>query len=280
MKYLSSIFSALILLNIFVWYWSITGAPSAALNIYFFDVGQGDSTLTVLPGGVKILTDGGPDKSVLSGIGKTLSPIDRYIDLVILSHPEVDHFIGLISVLERYRVGAFVWNGRERDNDSWRELQAALKSKDVPVIVLGDNDKIIYKGSELKIISPDGKLAESSKLNNASLVALLSSGGIKTLFTGDIGFEVENKLVNEHNLDIDVLKVPHHGSKHSSSSAFLNETTPLLSVIQVGKNRYGHPAKETLARLTQVGSSIYRNDEWGLIHLVALNGKLNVFKRK
>src|SRR3989344_4806409 len=145
MKYLSSIFSALIFLNIFVWYWGITGAPSAALNVYFLDVGQGDSTLTVLPGGVKILTDGGPDKSVLSGLGKTLSPTDRYIDLVILSHPELDHFTGLISVLERYRVGAFIWNGRERDNDSWRELQAVLESKDVPVIVLGDNDKIIYK---------------------------------------------------------------------------------------------------------------------------------------
>ena len=280
MKYLSSIFSALIFLNIFVWYWIIVGAPSDALNIYFLDVGQGDSSLAILPGGAKLLIDGGPDKSVLNELGKTLLPTDRYIDLVMLSHPELDHFTGLISVLERYRVGAFIWNGREKDNDSWQELQAVLKSKNVPVIILGANDKIIYKESELEVISPNNEFVEDSELNNTSLVTLLNSGGVKTLFTGDIGFEVESKLVSGYDLDIDILKVPHHGSKYSSSSVFLSETTPFLSVIQVGKNRYGHPTNNTLTRVAQTGSSIYRNDDEGTVRLEAFNGRLNVFKKK
>lgn len=277
MKYLSSTFSALIFLNIFVWYWIIAGAPSHAFNMYFLDVGQGDSSLVILPGGPKILVDGGPDKSVLHELDKVLSPTDRYVDLVILSHPQLDHFAGLISVLGRYRVGAFVWNGRPGEVSAWRDLETVLKSEKIPIIILGAGDKITYKESELIILSPDGASIKDAELNNTALVAELESNGIKTLFTSDIGFEVEDKLVSKYNLDIDVLKVAHHGSKYSSNSTFLNETTPLMSVIQVGKNKYGHPTEAAMNRLVRAGSSIYRNDLQGTIHIKAKGTRINVF---
>lgn len=276
MKYLSSIFLALVFLNIFVWYWIIVGAPSSALNMYFLDVGQGDGNLVVLPGGPKILIDGGPDKSVLNELDKILSPTDRYIDLVMLSHSQLDHFAGFIPALERYRVGAFLWNGRAGEISAWRELKNVLEDKEIPIIVLGAGDSIIYKGNKIAILSPDGKLINDAELNNTTLVAELESNGVKTLFTGDIGFEVENYLTNKYDLNVDVLKVPHHGSKYSSGTNFLNEATPLISIIEVGKNKYGHPTTSAIERLTRVGSSIYRTDDKGAIHVKVKNNLINV----
>lgn len=280
MKYSSLTFLALIFLNIFVWYCILTGWPSGALNIYFFNVGQGDSSLVILPGGPKMLIDGGPDKSVLHELDKTLSPTDRYIDLVILSHPQLDHFAGLISVFERYRVGAFIYNGRAGEVQAWQTLENVLKNKKVPIVALCVGDKITYKKNELAILSPDGASVKDAELNNTALVVELESNGIKTLFTSDIGFEVEDELVSKYNLDIDVLKVPHHGSKYSSGVDFLNKTTPLISVIQVGKNKYGHPTEAAMNRLARVGSSIYRNDKQGAIHIKAKDGLINIFNGK
>lgn len=254
--------------------------PSAALNMYFLDVGQGDSSLVVLPGGSKILIDGGPDKNVLHELDTTLSPTDRYLDLVMLSHPQLDHFAGLIPILERYRVGAFVYNGCSGETAGFKELISVLEKKGTPIVVLDAGDNITYKGNKFEIISPDNKLVNDAALNNTALVAILDSAGMKMLFTSDIGFEVEDKLVSKYNLDIDVLKVAHHGSKYSSGSTFLSEATPLMSVIQVGKNKYGHPTEAAMNRLAQAGSSIYRNDKQGTIHIKAKDGLINIFNEE
>jgi len=279
MKYSSLTFSAFIFLNIFIWYWVIAGAPSDVLDVYFLDVGQGDSSLIVLPYGPKVLIDGGPDKSVLAQLDKILTPTDRYIDLLILSHPEMDHFAGFIPVLDRYRIGAFVYNGRDGEIEAWKDLLKILEEKRIPTIVLGAGDKINYRDNDIDILSPDENFVRG-ELNNTALVAKLDSEGAKLLFTGDIGFKVEEKLIDKYNLDIDVLKVAHHGSKYSSGINFISEATPLFSVIQVGKNRYGHPTKEAIARLAQTGSSIYRNDEDGLVHFKIKDSRLNIFKEK
>jgi len=277
MKFSSLIFSALIFLNIFVWYWALTGGPSEALNVYFLDVGQGDSSLIVLPGGPKILIDGGPDKSVLHELDKALSPTDRYIDLIILSHPQLDHFAGLISVANRYRVGAFIYNGRPGEMLAWRDLEKVLNEEKIPVVILSAGDKITYKENAMEILSPDDDLIKRAELNETTIIVKLVSSGIKTLFTGDINFDTESKLVDKFDVDVDVLKVAHHGSKYSSGLEFLEEATPLISVIQVGKNKYGHPTETAMNRLAQVGSSIYRNDEQGTIHMKAEDGLINVF---
>lgn len=280
MKYLSSIFLVLIIFNIFIWYWVLVGRESNNLNLYFLDVGQGDSGLIKLPGGVKILMDGGPDKKVLNNLSAVLFPADHYIDIVVLSHSQIDHFAGLIPVLERYKVGTVIYNGQGGKGESWKEFIDIIKNKNIPVIVLRGGDSIKYKDNELAFLSPDEEMRKISELNDTALVAKLISGGVKTLFTGDIGFETENYLVEKYDLDIDILKVTHHGSKYGTGAVFLNSATPEVSIIQVGKNNYGHPAKEAINRLAQIGSSIYRNDLNGTIHITAANGKIVVYVGK
>ena len=280
MKYSSLIFSALILLNAVLWYGVVFGGPKPYLQTYFLNIGQGDSTLTILPGGVKLLVDGGPDKSLLSELDRVLPANDRYIDMVLLTHPQLDHFSGFISLLERYKVGIFIWNGRPGDVEAWQDLTNSLSEAKTPTIILSRNDKINYKDSFISILSPDKELVKSSELNDTGIVAELFSSGIKELFTADIGFVVEDILANLYDLNADILKVGHHGSKYSSGVGFLSEASPLVSVIQVGKNNYGHPTPDAINRLTQSGSSVYRNDRDGRVNVVALNGLLNVFKSK
>ena len=111
MKSLSLISLVLIGFNIFVWYHVLVGGQDD-LDLYFLDVGQGDSSLVVLHEGAKVLIDGGPDKSVLFPLSEALPKTDRYIDLVVLSHAQLDHFGGLYDVIERYKIGAFVTTGR------------------------------------------------------------------------------------------------------------------------------------------------------------------------
>ncbi len=278
MKSLSLISLVLIGFNIFVWYHVLVGGQDD-LDLYFLDVGQGDSSLVVLPEGAKVLIDGGPDKSVLFPLSEALPKTDRYIDLVVLSHAQLDHFSGLYDVLERYKIGAFITTGREGESEAWKEFLKLLEKKKTPVILLGKGDLIKNGDSRLSVLSPNRDLLNHEEINESSLVLLLESENSKSLFTGDIGFETENFLIDTYDMDIDVLKVPHHGSRFSSGINFLREATPAVSVIGVGNNRFGHPTEAALSRLAAIGSSIYRTDKDGTVHLEINNGIIGVSTR-
>lgn len=278
MKYSSLIFLVLIGFNIFVWESLISGGQDD-LDIYFLDVGQGDSELVILPGDVKILIDGGPDKTVLFELSEVLPKTDRYIDLVMMTHAQLDHFGGLYDVVERYKVGAFVAPNRGGQGDAWDDFVRLLDEKEIPVIFVDAGDKIIYKESVIEILSPDERLLGDPEINESSLVAMIESEGSKILFTGDIGFETENYLVDTYDIGTDILKVAHHGSRFSTGSNFLREVTPEVSIIGVGDNRFGHPTEAVLSRLRQVGSSIYRTDEDGTVHLQINNSVVGVSLR-
>ena len=269
----------LIILDIFVWRTIFFSAPNNNLEAYFLNVGQGDAEMVILSKGVKILIDGGPDKSILRELSSVLSPFDRYIDLIILSHAQTDHFTGLIDVLKRYQVGAFIYNGQDGTAKSWQELLKTLSANKIPIIVLSEGDKINYLESDLKIISPGQKFLFSNDFNQTTLVGLLDSQGVRILFTGDIDAEVEEYLAQKYNLDIDVLKVAHHGSKYSSSEKFLQAVKPKMAVIEVGKNSYGHPTVNALNRLAAVGAQIFRTDKDGLVKLVIGNRQIDIFKK-
>jgi len=268
----------LIVFDVFIWRSIIFAGPNKNLEAYFLNVGQGDSELIVLPGNVKILIDGGPNNKILENLSKIFSPTDRYIDLVILSHPQADHFNGLIDVFKNYRVGAFIYNGQNGTANSWQELVKAVKNSKTPAIVLAQGDKIHYQDNHLDFIYPDKIALKSKDLNAAALVEKLQSNGLTFLFTADIESKIEKILAQKYDLKTDVLKVSHHGSKYSSSEEFLKETQPKLSIIEVGKNSYGHPTKEVLERLSAVGAKILRTDKDGLVKITADSGKLLIFK--
>ncbi len=270
----------LVIFDVFVWGRVIFSKPIEDSEIYFLDVGQGDSELVILPNNVKVLIDGGPNSRLLSQLDSILKPFDRYFDLVVLSHSQTDHFNGLVDVLKRYQVGAFIFNGRNGTASSWQELIKAVEENKVPVIILAAGDKIDYLNSRFNFLLPDRNLIQSSDLNETTLVALLKTQGAKVLFTGDIGAEAENYLIQRYDLDVDVLKVAHHGSKYSSSAGFLSEILPKVAVIEVGKNSYGHPTAGVLNRLASVGAQIFRTDNDGTIKLEIKNKEINVFKAK
>lgn len=279
MKYWSLSFLLLVGFNLFVWYEVITGG-STDLELYFLNVGQGDSELIELPGGIEILIDGGPDKSVLFELAKVMSPSDRYIDLVVMTHPEIDHFVGFADVVRRYKIGAFIATGREGKSEAWENFRNLLEEKQIPVVLVEAGDEISYGDNKFQVFSPDKALLSDREINESSIILRLEGEGIKALFTGDAGFKAENHLLSTSqvdNLNVDVLKVGHHGSKYSTGVSFLNAVTPLISIIEVGKNNYGHPTEATLNHLKLVGSVIYRTDENGRVRLTARNGKIAVY---
>jgi competence protein ComEC len=277
---------SLIALTAVVW-WNIisSSAASRVARAYFLDVGEGDSELVVFPGNIKVMTDAGPDDSVLASIEKVMPSGDDYIDLAVISHPQLDHFNGFYYLLDHYHIGAFIWNGRDDTATvtEWPALLAKIRSKNIPIITLAAGDSVHYKKNEIDILSPDPGFAASAELNDTVLVELVKTEGFRALLTADIGFNVEDHLVAQGiNLGADILKVAHHGSKFASGDAFLRAVNPKIAVIEVGaKNKYGHPAKETLARIaSSTNAAIFRTDENGTIAISADSGKLEIVKEK
>ena len=264
----------------FVWLEILFHQKNKNTEIYFLDVGQGDSELVILPGNIKVLIDGGPDNSVLNSLASVVRPTDRYIDLMVLSHAQTDHFSGLIDVLKRYRVGAFVYNGRSGTAPSWPELVKITEQNKIPVEILMAGDKISYLDNHFDILMPDKNFIQSADLNETVLVELLQSQSSKILFTGDADTKIEDYLLQRYNLNVDVLKVAHHGSKFSSSEEFLKSISPKVAVIEVGKNSYGHPTPEALSRLASVGAQIFRTDKDGTVKLVINGENISILKNK
>lgn len=271
-------------LTAFVWYEILFFAPPAAGD-YFLDVGQGDAELSVFPDGVKVLTDAGPDKAVLASIAKVLSPGDRYIDIGVISHPQLDHFNGFNYLLDNYNFGAFITNGRMDSPGvgEWPALLKKIESRRIPLITLAAGDKLLDKNGEIDFLSPDKELIQSGELNDTAFVELARFSAFRILLTSDIGSNVEKYLIAKGlALAADVLKVGHHGSKYSSSDEFLRAVNPKVAVIEVGaKNPYGHPRREALARLaSSTIAKIFRTDRNGTVEVLADGQKLRVWTEK
>lgn len=239
------VIGALILANLLIWLALWQRGSSNTLRVYFLDVGQGDSILIDTPSRKQILIDGGKNRKVLSEIGKVLPFNDRYIDVVIATHPDADHVGGLVAVAERYEVGLNL------DQNSARRGQ---------IINFGD-------GTVLTILFPDRDVS-TWETNDGSVVARLDYGESSFLFTGDATIRTENILMNENKntLDVDVLKAGHHGSRTSTSLMFAEAVSPEHAVISAGKdNTYGHPHQEVLNILNRVGARIVSTAEEGTI---------------
>jgi len=260
-------------LTLWVWF-GIVSAHTIPGTLYVLDVGQGDSQLIVLASeddksAIKVLIDGGKDKTVLAALDEALGSLDnKYIDIVILTHTDLDHMGGLIEVARRYDIGMFISNGREGTTEAYDVLTKALAERGIPTLVLLEGDAIRYGDNRLAILSPDYALLEHKEVNESGIAMTLQSEGTKVLFTADIGLSAERVLLEkQYDLAADILKVGHHGSKYSSSENFIATVRPLVSVIGVGKNSYGHPTARVLETLELAGSRVYRTDENGTIKI-------------
>lgn len=268
-------FSVFIVLDLVVWQ-SIIFSSFKNPALYFLDVGQGDSELIVLPspsgkGSAKILIDGGRDYKVIDALEKVLPIGDRRIDLLVVTHPQLDHFGGFIDVVKRYKVGAIIWSGREGEISAWRIFKNLIYANKIPMITLAAEDIIHYDKSELLVLSPAPEFLKSKDLNSTSLVIKLINPKLTSLFTADSGFDIEEYLLvhKKQFLTSDILKVGHHGSRFSSGLNFLKAVSPALAVIEVGKNSYGHPTRDALNRIAAVHAQIFRTDKNGTIKVEA-----------
>ena len=257
-------FVLIIFLGGTIWIWSVVfeQIPDNILEVTFFDVGQGDSIFIETPLNRQVLIDGGPDKTVLEKLGQVMPFYDRTIDLVILTHPDADHITGLIKVLEYYDVEYILTSGLEKDTAVYQEWRELIEQKNINIILAQTGQKIVLQDNIiLEILWPDQNLINSysNPSNNVSVVSRLVYGDIEILLTGDAENKVEN-ILSKQNIQSDILKLGHHGSKTSTGLNFLKAVDPEVVVISVGENnRYKHPSQEVLDRIKDL--IVYRTDK-------------------
>jgi competence protein ComEC len=233
------------------------------LKVYFVDVGQGDATLVLAPDGKIILMDGGETNTgivqFLQGMGV------KAIDLIIATHPHSDHIGGLVQVLKAIPVAKVVTNGQSHTTPTYEHFLDAIASAKAVYAEAKRGDTISEGDLKFQVLSP--VKATGGDLNENSLVLRLEYGKTVFLFMGDTGKETEaNILAAGLPVLANILKVGHHGSKFSSSPAFLAQVKPEVAVYMAGRgNSYGYPHKETIAALKAAGAQIYGTDVNGTI---------------
>ncbi len=249
---------------------AVLTAPDQDLHVTFIDVGEGDAIL-IRTGGFKVLVDGGPSPQAVTGyLGQALPFWDRYIDLVVSTHPHDDHLMGLIEVVRRYEVGGVLTTPYEYDTGVYREWRSGVKEKALPYVTARLGQEIRLGGeATLHVLHPgDGLLrGTGSDPNNNSVVLRLVSGSFSALLTGDIERDAENELLRaQPEIRSTVLKVPHQGARTSLGQQLLEGVQPRLAILSTGRdNPFGHPAPETLDRLKD--TEVYRTDLDGNIEI-------------
>lgn len=249
---------------------------SEEIKIIFLDIGQGDATLIEFPDGKQMLVDCSIDSRILEALGRVMSFQDRHIDYLVATHPDQDHYGGCVDVLGRYKVDTIIFNGYEKGKSAYFDsFLQAIQDEKAQYIKLEKEQEWSIASSSVHFLFPDEKLekskffsslSEKKRSNNGSVVFLLQYGTQKVLMTGDMEVELEEYLLEKYKniLDVDVLKVGHHGSQTSSGQDFLNVLTPEYSIISSGKNNeYGHPSLRVLKRLERIHSNVWRTDMMG-----------------
>ena len=239
-------------------------AVQTELTVYFLDVGQGDAAILVSGEHAMIIDGGDASKSrlIYSYLRNTLGI--THLDAVIGTHPHDDHIGGLAAALNACTASHVYCSVTAWDSRAFRSLEKYTLAQGLTITVPIEGE-CFPLGSAVVTFLSDGQGYED--VNDGSLIIRVDCGETSFLFTGDAAWEAERALLtNGARLDADVLKVAHHGSISSSSSAFLHAVVPEYAVISVGKdNSYGHPAEDALARLADTGAEILRTDEHGTI---------------
>ncbi|KEK26255.1 DNA internalization-related competence protein ComEC/Rec2 [Bacillus gaemokensis] len=267
----------------------------ASGSVTFIDVGQGDAILIRLPydKGVYLVDTGGTipikkepwqkKKHEFSVGHDVLLPFlqkegIRKIDKLIVTHGDADHMGSAKELISSIAVEEVVFGKKREDTMLEKELKQIAKQKNMRIKVVGEGDRWQVDEAVFTVLSPEG--GEKGD-NDASIVLWAKLGGMKWLFTGDLEEKGERRIVEKYpGLQADILKAGHHGSKTSSSSAFLHLIQPKKAIISAGEyNRYGHPHQEVLERFRELNIEIWRTDVQGAI-LYVFEGESGTFRSK
>ncbi|MFZ1699888.1 MAG: ComEC/Rec2 family competence protein [Pyrinomonadaceae bacterium] len=291
---------AALLLALLVLHPFSAAAPDGRLNIDFLDVGQGDSALITFPNGKTMLIDAGgrfdyrdrgdevePFERDVRGIGESVvsevlwsKGIDR-IDHIFATHADSDHIQGLIDIAKNFRVGSAVFGRTPPDDPEFSSLADVLRRRGIPLEIVARGDTFELGGARVEVLSPtmsDDPNALSD--NNSSIVVRITYGSRSFLLTGDIERQAERWLTeNGGTLAADVVKVPHHGSRTSSTGEFVDAISAKYAIISVGRtSQFGHPHSEVLDRWRNAGANVLTTGERGMIS-VSTDGKDLVMNR-
>ena len=254
------------------------------LRVTILDVGQGSSALLEFPGGKTMLIDGGgfTDNRFFDVGQRVIAPFLRYrkilqVDIVVLSHPSSDHMNGLVYILSHFHPQELLWTGDRTSTASFETFHQTVVNSGVHLsdITRGDRQmtmgevNVVILNPELKDMRPHRHLSGEG-INNHSMVIKVAMGTCGILFPGDIEMPAEDRLVAccRQQLASQVLVAPHHGSRTSSSAAFLQAVRPERIVVSAGwRNRFGFPHAAVLKRYLALGSRIYRTDDHGAVVL-------------
>lgn len=265
----------------------ITNSQTAAmnteteLNIHVFDVGQGDAMLLHQPGTCSLLIDAGPlinGHRITNKIGEL--GIES-LDMVIITHPHLDHFGGLFDLLPRIPVNHFYDNGIS--NDAWEYFDDYVTLRDKqPYETLSRGKNLTCGDISLEVLYPLPDPDPQAGINNTSMVLLISFGDFKLLHMGDLAGDGEKRFLERGNIpQADIVKIAHHGAIDSTSEKLLQKVSPkqvLLSTAE--QNRIGSPAKEVLDRLDRHSIPCYRTDRTGDIVIRVQSGGYQINTEK
>ncbi|MFA6274391.1 MAG: ComEC/Rec2 family competence protein [Candidatus Paceibacterota bacterium] len=270
-KYLLLILVLILLVGNFFIYKTIWENSHRQFTFAVLDVGQGDAIFIESPTGTQLLIDSGPPRKILGALQKVMSPFDRSIDAIIITHPDADHIGGFTDVLKNYKVGRVFDPGIISDSKTYQNLENEIQNQKIPNLLARKGMKLdLGGGAILEILFPDQDVS-NWETNEGSVVAKLIYGNNSFLLTGDSPTKIERKIIAENSAEVlksDILKLGHHGSRTSSSFEFLQAVSPRYALISVGlDNRYNHPHQEVLDLLNKFGIKIFRTDLQGTILL-------------
>jgi competence protein ComEC len=254
-------------------------------SMNFIDVGIGDAILVEAPNGIRILIDGGGDFRGNFDTGRAivtpilLSKKILTLDYVINTHPHGDHAGGLPYILNTFNVKAFVSGGYYINDSLFTEIIKIVKNKNINFQVWKEGNKIsINNNSEILVMNPQQGFSEDD-LNNASLVLKFIYKNTSFMLTGDIGSEVEERLIlSGMPLSSKIMKIPHHGSKYSSSLPFLYAVKPNIAVLSAGSGIKGLPSEEAINRYKMLSIPVLRTDKNGFIQISSDGNKITCIK--
>lgn len=248
---------------------------SKNLKAHFIDVGQADSIFIELPNGQTLLIDAGESKNGSQVVSYIKSLGYNQLDYVVATHPHADHIGGMTTVINSMKIGKFYMPDKEHTTKTFESMIDALSLNNVDVYRAKSGTEVInIDGLYAKFLSPVSSYG--SDLNNWSAVIKVVYKNNSFLFMGDAENKVEGQLSD---VNVDVLKVGHHGSDTSSGLSFLKKVTPGHAIISVGSgNSYGHPTQSALSNLESVGSKVYRTDLLGTIIATSDGSNISVNK--
>jgi len=279
-----NIFLSLGLALIAIWM-AVFSYPEKKLHLIACDVGQGDAILVVY-GTTQILIDGGATNKVIDCLGTHMPFWDRKIEVVLLTHPQLDHFGGLSEVFKRFQVERFVATSLDSSSQAYQALISTVGGSGIEVVnpttgmVIRSGLlylDIVWPSSDFQVAAGDvsegnilGAFTSKKDPNDFSVVANLRLGKFDALLTGDIGPKVISDIIQTGRVrEVEYIKIPHHGSKNGLTKELLNVASPEVAVISVGKNGFGHPHREILDLLKDYGILIRRTDENGDVEVIS-----------